>query len=53
MIGNYYSQKYSVRFTRDAETGRFCTTIDLTGKQEIDERNMKEPQDGNDETGNP
>ena len=53
IIGNYYSQKYSVRFTRDAETGRFCTTIDLTGKQEIDERNMKEPQDGNDETGNP
>lgn len=53
IIGNYYSQKYPVRFARDAETRRFCTTVDLTGKQEIDERNMKEPQDGKNENANP
>lgn len=53
IIGNYYSQKYPVGFARDAKTGQFCTTVDLTGKQEIDERNMKEPQDGQTENGNP
>lgn len=52
IIGNHYSQKYPVKFTIDAKTGRFCTTVDLTGKQEIDERNMEEPQDGQDENGN-
>lgn len=53
IIGNYYSQKYPVRFARDAKTRQFCTTVDLTGKQEIDERNMKEPQDGKNENANP
>ena len=38
IIGNYYSQKYPVQFKRDADTGRFCTSVDLTGKQEIDEK---------------
>lgn len=52
IIGNYYSQKYPVLFKRDTDTGRFCTSVDLTGKQEIDERNMKEPQDGENEAGN-
>lgn len=35
IIGNYYSQKYPVVFNRDAETKRFCTTVNLSGKQEI------------------
>ena len=52
IIGNYYSQKYPVQFKRDADTGRFCTSVDLTGKQEIDEKNMKESQNGENETGN-
>lgn len=52
IIGNYYSQKYPVHFKRDAGTGRFCTRVNLTGKQEIDEKNMKESQNGEDETGN-
>lgn len=38
IIGNYYSQKYPVQFKRDAGTGRFCTRVNLTGKQEIDEK---------------
>ena len=38
IIGNYYSQKYPVQFKIDADTGRFCTSVDLTGKQEIDEK---------------
>lgn len=53
IIGNRYSQKYPVKFARDAETRRFCITVDLTGKQEIDEESMKEPQDGQAENGNP
>lgn len=52
IIGNYYSQKYPVQFKRDAGTGRFCTRVNLTGKQEIDEKNMKESQNGENETGN-
>lgn len=52
IIGNYYSQKYPVQFKIDADTGRFCTSVDLTGKQEIDEKNMKESQNGENETGN-
>ena len=52
IIGNYYSQKYPVHFKRDAGTGRFCTRVNLTGKQEIDEKNMKESQNGENETGN-
>lgn len=52
IIGNYYSQKYPIKFARDAETGQFCTTVDFTGKQELDERNTKEPRDGKNETGN-
>lgn len=52
IIGNYYSQKYPVHFKRDADTGRFCTRVNLTGKQEIDEKNMKESQNGENETGN-
>lgn len=52
IIGNYYSQKYPVHFKRDAGTGRFCTRVNLIGKQEIDEKNMKESQNGENETGN-
>lgn len=52
IIGNDYSQKYPVHFKRDAGTGRFCTRVNLTGKQEIDEKNMKESQNGENETGN-
>ena len=39
IIGNYYSQKYPVQFKRDADTGQFFTSVDLIGKQEIDEKN--------------
>ena len=52
IIGNYYSQKYPVHFKRDAGTGQFCTRVNLTGKQELDKKSTKEPQDGENEAGN-
>lgn len=35
ITGNYYSQKYPVTFSR---ADHFCSTIDLSGKQEIEEK---------------
>lgn len=46
IIGNYYSQKYPVTFGRDAETKRFCTTVDLSGKQELTDMNTEEGKNG-------
>lgn len=43
IIGNYYSQKYPVRFKRDVVTRQCYPCVDLTGKQEIDEKNTEEP----------
>lgn len=42
IIGNYYSQKYPVAFDEDTETKRFCTTVDLSGKQELTDMNTEE-----------
>lgn len=42
IIGNDYSQKYPVAFDEDAETKRFRTTVDLSGKQEIIDMNTEE-----------
>lgn len=52
IIGNYYSQKYPVQFKKDAGTNQVYPTVILTGKQEKDERNIKESQNGENETGN-
>lgn len=46
IIGNYYSQKYPVVFDEDAETKRFCTTVDLSGKQELTDMNTEEDENG-------
>ena len=46
IIGNYYSQKYPVAFGKDAETKRFCTTVDLSGKQELTDMNTEEDENG-------
>ena len=46
IIGNYYSQKYPVVFGEDAETKRFCTTVDLSGKQELTDMNTEEDENG-------
>lgn len=46
IIGNYYSQKYPVVFDEDAETKRFCTTVDLSGKQELTDMNTEENENG-------
>lgn len=46
VIGNYYSQKYPVVFDEDAETKRFCTTVDLSGKQELTDMNTEEDENG-------
>lgn len=42
IIGNYYSQKYPVAFGEDAETKRFCTTVDLSGTQKLTDMNTEE-----------
>lgn len=42
IIGNYYSQKYPVVFGEDAETKRFRTTVDLSGKQDLTDMNTEE-----------
>ena len=46
IIGNYYSQKYPVVFDEDAEMKRFCTTVDLSGKQELADMNTEEDENG-------
>lgn len=46
IIGNYYSQKYPVTFGRDAKTKRFCTTVNLSGKQELTDMNTEEDENG-------
>lgn len=46
IIGNYYSQKYPVAFDEDAETKRFRTTVDLSGKQELTDMNTEEDENG-------
>lgn len=46
IIGNYYSQKYPVVFDEDAEMKRFCTTVDLSGKQELTDMNTEEDENG-------
>lgn len=46
IIGNYYSQKYPVVFGEDAETKQFCTTVDLSGKQELTDMNTEEDENG-------
>ena len=46
IIGNYYSQKYPVTFGRDAETKRFCTTVDLSGNQELTDMNSEGNKNG-------
>lgn len=46
VISNYYSQKYPVVFDEDAETKRFCTTVDLSGKQELTDMNTEEDENG-------
>ncbi|MFR1269247.1 MAG: hypothetical protein ACLSDA_05865 [[Eubacterium] siraeum] len=46
IIGNYYSQKYPVVFDEDAEMKRFCTTVDLSGKQELTDMNTEEEENG-------
>ena len=46
IIGNYYSQKYPVTFGRDTETKRFCTTVDLSGNQELTDMNSEESKNG-------
>lgn len=46
IIGNYYSQKYPVAFGENAETKRFCTTVDLSGKQELTDMNTEEDENG-------
>lgn len=46
IIGNDYSQKYPVAFDEDAETKRFCTTVDLSGKQELTDMNTEENENG-------
>lgn len=46
IIGNYYSQKYPVTFGENAETKRFCTTVDLSGKQELTDMNTEEDENG-------
>lgn len=46
IIGNYYSQKYPVAFDEDAETKQFCTTVDLSGKQELTDMNTEEDENG-------
>lgn len=46
IIGNYYSQKYPVVFGEDAETERFCTTVDLSGKQELTDMNTEDDENG-------
>ena len=46
IIGNNYSQKYPVVFDEDAETKRFCTTVDLSGKQELTDMNTEEDENG-------
>lgn len=42
IIGNDYSQKYPVAFDEDAETKRFCTTVDLSGTQKLTDMNTEE-----------
>lgn len=46
IIGNYYSQKYPVVFDEDAEMKRFCTTVELSGKQELTDMNTEEEENG-------
>lgn len=46
IIGNDYSQKYPVAFDEDAETKWFCTTVDLSGKQELTDMNTEENENG-------
>lgn len=46
IIGNYYSQKYPVVFDEDAETKRFCTTVDLSGKQDLTDMDTEEDENG-------
>jgi len=46
IIGNYYSQKYPVVFDEDAKKKRFCTTVDLSGKQELTDMNTEEDENG-------
>lgn len=46
IIGNDYSQKYPVTFDEDAETKQFCTTVDLSGKQELTDMNTEENENG-------
>ena len=42
----YTSQKYPVAFGENAETKRFCTTVDLSGKQELTDMNTEEDENG-------
>ena len=42
IIGNNYSQKYPVVFGEDAETKWFCTTVDLSGTQDLTDMNTEE-----------
>lgn len=46
IIGNYYSQRYPVTFGRDAETKHFCTTVDLSGKQELTDMKSEDNKNG-------
>ena len=42
IIGNDYSQKYPFKFEEDKKTKQFHVAVDLSGKQEIDQGNLKE-----------
>ena len=42
IIGNYYSQKYPLTFSRDAEAKGLRTAVNLEGKQEVTDKNTEE-----------